>query len=67
MGLNHMTATISAPTLSTWSTRHHEEAFRIEIPGEEAEKFRTLGDIIDYTGLHEKPRESKESLLKKKI
>jgi hypothetical protein len=47
---------ISAPTLSTWSTRHREEAFRIEIPDEEAEKFRTLGEIIDYTGLHEKPR-----------
>jgi acyl carrier protein len=42
-----------------------EEAFGIEIPDEDAEKFRTSGDIIDYIERHGKRRESGKSLLKK--
>jgi acyl carrier protein len=42
-----------------------EEAFDIQVPDEEAEKFQTIGDIIDYIEQHAKQKESRESLLKK--
>ena len=31
-----------------------EEAFNIEIPDEEAEKLRSVGDAIDYVTAHKK-------------
>jgi acyl carrier protein len=31
-----------------------EEAFEIEIPDEDAEKIRTVQDVIDYIGKHSK-------------
>ncbi len=42
-----------------------EEAFNIEIPDEDAEKFRTVGDLVDYIEHKAKPREPKEALIKK--
>ena len=31
-----------------------EEAFNIEIPDEEAEKLRSVGDAVDYVTAHKK-------------
>ena len=32
-----------------------EEAFEIDIPDEDTEKIRTVGDAIDYIKTHQKP------------
>jgi len=42
-----------------------EEAFDLEIPDDDAEKFRTLDDVADYIEEKAKWREPKKSLLRK--
>jgi len=37
-----------------------EEAFEIEIPDDDAEKIRTVGDAIDYITKNAKPSDDKE-------
>jgi acyl carrier protein len=42
-----------------------EEAFDIEIPDEDAEKFRTIGDISVYVEQHARKRDPKKSVFEK--
>lgn len=37
-----------------------EEAFEIEIPDDDAEKIRTVGDAVDYIKKNAKPGDDKE-------
>lgn len=38
-----------------------EEAFEIEIPDDDAEKIRTVGDAVDYITKNAKPSDDKDS------